>query len=129
MKNKKTYFHGCSPVQGGALAWAQFWSTANRIQFVPKKIVRVKSFFWLNNWTIYYKNLSKNNINTSWSPDQRYTYRVLQTIALFFHRLFLISFFGRDDALLFVLVPRPPHGAHRTAPPAGARGTHAAWPT
>ena len=26
MKNKKTYFHGCSPVQGGALACPQFWS-------------------------------------------------------------------------------------------------------
>ena len=39
--------------------------------------------------------------------------------ALFFHRLCLISSFGRDDAVLFVLVPRRPRCA--AAPAAAAR--------
>jgi hypothetical protein len=44
---------------------------------------------------------------------------ILVSIALFFHRLSLISFFGRDDALSFVLVLRRPRGA--AAPAAAAR--------
>ena len=44
---------------------------------------------------------------------------MLQVIALFFHRLCLISSFGRDDAVSFVLVPRRPHAA--VAPAAAAR--------